>query len=84
MQIGFFCLLILLITKPLGIYITNIYAGKRTLLTPVLGPVERRIYRITGIDDSQEMRWTTYTVALLLFSLVSMLITYTLLRVQGG
>jgi K+-transporting ATPase ATPase A chain len=82
-QIGGFCLAILLITKPIGVYLTRVFMGERTLLTPALRPVERGVYRVAGVDESQEMRWTTYTVAMLLFSLVSMLATFAVLRLQG-
>ena len=75
MQIGIFCLLILLMTKPVGVYLFRVFAGQRTLLSPLLRPVERGIYRVTGVDPLAEMRWTTYSVALLLFSLVSLLST---------
>lgn len=84
LQIGTFCLIILLITKPLGIYLQRVFAGERTLLSPGLRPVERGFYRLAGVDETREMRWTTYTVATLLFSLVGMLATYSLLRVQSG
>src|SRR5262245_45082761 len=81
-QDAVYFILILAITKPIGAYMYRIFTGEKTLLTPVLKPVERGIYRITGVDESQEMRWTTYTVAMLLFSAVGMLITYFVLRLQ--
>ncbi len=84
LQIGIYCLLILLLTKPVGVYLFRVFAGERTLLSPVLQPVERGMYRVTGVDAQVEMRWTTYSVALLLFSLVSLVCTYLVLRLQGG
>jgi K+-transporting ATPase ATPase A chain len=84
LQIGIYFLLILLITKPMGVYLHRVFAGERTPLSPALRPVERGFYRLAGIDEAKEMRWTTYTVALLLFSLVGMLATFLVLRVQSG
>ena len=83
LQILFFFALILLVTKPLGVFITHVFNRERTFLDPVLGPTERLIYRLTRVDAAREMRWTEYAVAMLLFSLVSMLVLYLLQRVQG-
>jgi len=83
LQIVFFLALILLVTKPLGLYMARVFSGERTFLDPVLGPIERLIYRLTRVDASREMRWTEYAVAMLLFSLVSMLVLYVLQRIQG-
>jgi K+-transporting ATPase ATPase A chain len=77
-------LIILLVTKPVGLYMYRVFGGERTFLSPALRPVERGFYRITGVDETKEMRWTTYTVAMLLFSLVGLLATYLILRVQHG
>jgi len=81
-QIGFFLLVIFLITKPLGLFLARVFSGQRTFLDPVLRPIERLIYRLTGIDEKHEMRWTEYAVAMLLFSGVSMALLYVLERVQ--
>jgi K+-transporting ATPase ATPase A chain len=81
-QIGFFLLVIFLITKPLGVFLARVFSGQRTFLDPVLRPIERIIYRLTGIDEKHEMRWTEYAVAMLLFSGVSMALLYVLERVQ--
>jgi len=83
LQIVFFLALILLVTKPLGLFMAHVFNRERTFLDPVLGPVERLIYKLTRVDASREMRWTEYAVAMLLFSLVSMLVLYLLQRVQG-
>ncbi len=83
LQILFFFALILAVTKPLGIFITRVFNRERTLLDPVLRPVERLIYRLTGVDETHEMRWTEYSVAMLLFSVVSMLVLYLMQRLQG-
>jgi len=83
LQIVFFLALILLVTKPLGIFITKVFNQERTFLDPVLRPLERLIYRLTRVDANREMRWTEYAVAMLLFSAVSMLVLYALQRLQG-
>ena len=83
LQIFFFFALILLVTKPIGLFMTHVFTRERTFLEPVLGPVERLIYRLTRVDAAHEMRWTEYAVAMLLFSLVSMLVLYLLQRLQG-
>ena len=82
LQIGVFLLAILAVTPPLGRYMARVFARERTSLDPVLRPVERLIYRSTGVDETREMRWTEYAVALLLFSVVSMLVLYVMQRVQ--
>jgi len=83
LQIVFFLALILLVTKPLGLLMSRVFNGERTFLDPVLGPIERLIYKLTRVDARREMKWTEYAVAMLLFSAVSMLVLYLLQRVQG-
>jgi K+-transporting ATPase ATPase A chain len=70
------------ITKPLGIFMTRVFNGEKTFLDPILRPIERLVYRITGVDKDHEMRWTEYTVAMLLFSGVSMVLLYLMQRTQ--
>jgi potassium-transporting ATPase potassium-binding subunit len=81
-QIGFFLLVIFLITKPLGVFLVRVFSGEKTFLDSVLRPIERLIYRLTGIDEKHEMRWTEYAVAMLLFSGVSMAVLYLIERMQ--
>jgi K+-transporting ATPase ATPase A chain len=81
-QIGMFLLVIFLIAKPLGIYMTRVFSGEKTFLDPLARPVERLLYRLTGVDDTQEMPWTEYAISMLLFSAVSMLLLYLFQRVQ--
>lgn len=83
LQIAIFFAFLLLVTKPLGAYMARVYQGERTWLDPVLRPLERLIYRVTGVDERREMRWTEYAWSVLLFSAVSMLVLYLLQRVQG-
>ena len=81
-QIGFFLLVIFLITKPLGMFLMRVFSGKKTFLDLILRPVERLIYRLAGIDEKHEMRWTEYAVAMLLFSGASMALLYLIERTQ--
>ncbi|MGA7622721.1 MAG: potassium-transporting ATPase subunit KdpA [Candidatus Acidiferrales bacterium] len=81
-QIIFFIAVILLITKPLGIFMTRVFGGEKTFLDPLLRPVERLVYRLTGVDKKHEMRWTEYAIAMLLFSGVSMALLYLIERTQ--
>jgi len=83
LQIAVYVLLILAVTKPLGIYMARVFAGERTFLTPVLARVERGFYALAGVDARREQHWTTYSFALLLFSIVSFLAVYGLQRLQG-
>src|SRR5579859_6482983 len=82
LQIGLFFVVLLAVTKPLGVFMARVFGGEKTFLDPVLRPVERLIYRLSGIDDKREMEWKEYTVAMLLFSFVSMLALYLSERVQ--
>src|ERR1700704_4480126 len=81
-QILLFLAAILAVTMPLGRFMTRVFNRERTWLDPVLRPVERLIYRSTGVDEAREMRWTEYAASILLFSVVSMLVLYLLQRVQ--
>ncbi len=81
-QIGVFLALILAITKPLGAYMAKVFSRERTFFDPVVRPIERLLYRVTGVDEEHEMRWTEYAFAMLLFSGASMLLLYLIERVQ--
>ncbi len=82
LQILVYLLLLLAVTKPIGMFMTHVFNGKRTFLHPVLRPIERLIYRLTGVNEEREMRWTEYAAAMLLYSVVSMLVLYALQRLQ--
>ena len=82
-QILLFLGIILAITKPIGFFLARVFSGERTVLDPLLRPVERLIYRLTAVDDQQEMKWTEYGIAVLLFSAVSMLLLYVMMRLQS-
>ena len=81
-QIFFFLLVIFLLTKPLGVFMTRVFSHERTFLDPVLRPVEKLIYRLIRIDENHEMRWTEYTISMLWFSGASMLLLYLIERTQ--
>ncbi len=82
LQIIVFFGVVLVITKPLGIYMARVFEKERTFADPLFNPIERLLYRITGIDEAHEMRWTEYSIAMLLFSAVTMLLTYAIERLQ--
>jgi K+-transporting ATPase ATPase A chain len=83
LQILFFFVIILLVTKPLGIFMAHVFNREKTFLDPVLRPLERLIYKLTGVNEEREMRWTEYAATMLLFSAVSMLVLYLIQRLQG-
>jgi K+-transporting ATPase ATPase A chain len=86
LQLVLYLAALLAVTKPLGVYMARVFSregGEKTFLDPVVRPVERRIYRLCRIDPDLEQTWKSYTVAMLAFSLVSMLVLYLLERCQG-
>ena len=83
LQICFYFLVILVLTKPMGLFMARLFDGKRTFLHPVLRPLERFCYRVVGVNESTEQRWTQYTASLLAFSIFSFLFVYAFQRLQG-
>src|SRR6185369_11769789 len=83
LQIAVFFLLVLAVTKPLGIFMARVFSREETFMDPVLRPIERLIYRATRVDENREMKWTEYAIAMLLFSAVSMVLLYLMQRFQG-
>jgi K+-transporting ATPase ATPase A chain len=81
-QIGLFLLVIFALAKPLGVFMARVFSGEKTFLDPVMRPVERLLYRLTGVDETKEMPWTEYAIAMLLFSVVSMVLLYLIQRMQ--
>jgi K+-transporting ATPase ATPase A chain len=81
-QIALFSGIVILITRPFGGYMTRVFAGERTFLSPVLRPVERAVYWCCGVDEKEEQHWLTYAVAMLFFSIVGFLTLYALQRLQ--
>jgi|SRR3984893_16340248 len=83
LQILLFLAVVFAVTKPLGIFMARVFSREKTFMDPVLRPLERLLYRVTGVDENHEMRWTEYASAMLLFSLVSMVVLYLMQRLQG-
>jgi potassium-transporting ATPase potassium-binding subunit len=81
-QIGLYVLVLFLITKPIGIFLARIFERQKTFLDPLLRPVERLVYRLCGVDENKEMRWTEYGSTMLFFSAVSLILLYLLERLQ--
>jgi len=81
-QIFLFLLVIFALAKPLGVYMARVFSGEKTFFDAVARPVERLLYRLTGVDETREMPWTEYAASMLLFSGVSMLVLYLIQRVQ--
>lgn len=82
-QILLFCAIIIALTPVVGGYMTRVFAGERTLLSPVLRPIEVALYRLGGVDEKQEQHWLTYTAAMLLFHVGGFILLYALIRLQG-
>ena len=83
LQISLLFLAVLLVIKPLGLYMARVFSGERTLLSPVLGRLERDLYRVGGINPEKEQSWLGYTLAMLAFSLAGFLALYAMLRLQA-
>jgi K+-transporting ATPase ATPase A chain len=83
-QIVLYCAIVVALVKPLGWYMTRVFDGERTFLSPVLRPVEVGLYAIGGVDEKQEQHWLTYTVAMLLFHIAGFLVLYLLMRFQAA
>ena len=83
-EIALFTALVGLLTRPLGGYLARVYAGERTLLQPLIGPIEATIYRIAGTDPALEQSWYRYAVSLLVFHAFGIIALYGLLRLQSG
>src|SRR5438132_7580496 len=83
LEIAIYLALRLAVRRPLGIFVACVFSREHTFLDLVLRPVERLLYRLTGLDEDHEMRWTEYAFAMLLFSVVSMVVLYVQQRVQG-
>jgi K+-transporting ATPase ATPase A chain len=82
LQIAIFSIVIIALTRPFGGYMTRVFNGERVFLTPVLRPIERLIYRISGVREDAEQSWIGYGVGMLLFSLAGAVLLYAILRLQ--
>jgi K+-transporting ATPase ATPase A chain len=83
-QILIFCGIVILLIKPLGAYMTRVFSGERTPLSPLFVPIERGLYRLSGTSEKEEQHWTSYVFALLLFNLAGFAVLYALQRFQGA
>ena len=83
LQIALYFVILTAFVVPLGRFMAKVFEGERTFLTPVFGPVERGLYRISGVDETREQTWITYTLAMLLFNAAGFLCVYALMRLQG-
>ncbi|MDH2310944.1 potassium-transporting ATPase subunit KdpA [Methylobacterium brachiatum] len=83
MQIALYCAVVLALVKPLGLYMTRVFNGERTPLSPILAPVERAFYRVAGIDARQEQHWLAYAGGVILFHLLGFALLYAILRLQA-
>jgi potassium-transporting ATPase potassium-binding subunit len=83
LQILVFFGLILLVTKPVGLFLSRLFQGQRTFLHPVLRPLEVLVYTLCGVREDQEQRWTQYVASLLSFSIMSFVFVYAFQRLQG-
>ena len=83
LQIGAVLIAVLLLVKPLGLYIARVFSGQRTWLTPVLSPIERGFYAIAGVRPDKEQGWLAYTLGVLLFSVSGFILLYAILRLQN-
>src|SRR5579871_5998781 len=82
LQVVIFLAIVLLLTKPVGLYLYKVFNGERTWLSPVFVPVERFFYRLSGIHEDDEQKWTGYMISVLIFSVVGMLLLYAFERTQ--
>ncbi len=83
LQIMIYLVVLILLVKPLGAFMARVYQGERTFLDRFLGPVERLVYRLAGVDPSQEMNWKVYAAAMLMFNIAGLLVVYALQRLQA-
>src|SRR5438128_3746424 len=82
LQVLIFLVIVLLLTKPVGLYMYKVFNGERTWLSPAFVPVERLFYRLSGVNPEEEQKWTGYMIAVLIFSVVGMLLLYAFERTQ--
>lgn len=82
LQVAIFLVIVLLLTKPIGLYMTKVFNGDRTWLSPVCVPIERLFYKLSGVNPEEEQKWTGYVISVLIFSVVGMLLLYAIERTQ--
>jgi potassium-transporting ATPase potassium-binding subunit len=82
-QIALYSVVIIALTKPVGLYLTRVFSGERTFLSPILRPVERAIYAVCGVNEAEEQHWVTYAIAMAFFSAAGFVVLYAVQRLQG-
>ena len=82
-QIALYCVILIALTKPFGGYLARVFNGERTVLSPVLGWLERGVYRLSGVDPAEEQHWLTYGLAMFAFTVAGFLVLYAIQRLQG-
>src|SRR5215510_14876689 len=82
-QIAVYCAIVVALVKPVGGFMTRVFAGERTWLRPIFRPIEQALYGIAGVDEKEDQHWTTYAVSMLLFNAAGFLLLYLIQRVQG-
>jgi potassium-transporting ATPase potassium-binding subunit len=82
-QIIFYMVVLIAIARPLGSFMARVYQGERTFIDPVMRPIEKLIYRLSGVHPDEEMNWKVYAIAMLLFNVIGLLVVYALQRLQG-
>jgi K+-transporting ATPase ATPase A chain len=83
LQIALYCVLLVLITPPLGAYMTRVFAGQRTPLSPMIRPIEKGLYKLSGVNENEEQHWVTYAIAMLAFTFAGFVVLYALQRLQN-
>src|SRR5579875_2580881 len=84
LQIAVYFIVVLALTKPMGVFMARLFQGERTFLHPLLRPLERLTYKLIGVREDSEQRWTQYAASLIAFSAVSFLFVYVIQRLQGA
>src|SRR5574341_220191 len=83
MNLLYIVVVLIALVKPLGAFMARVYQGEHTFLDRIVGPIERLIYRASGVRPDQEMNWKTYAIAMLIFNIAGLIVVYMLQRVQG-
>ena len=83
LQLILYLVILLALAKPLGSYMARVYQGEHTFLDRVLDPVERFVYRFSGVKPDKDMNWKTYAIAMTVFNVLGLIVAYALQRLQG-
>src|SRR5262245_33793587 len=83
LQLILYLVILIALAKPLGSYMARVYQGEHTFLDGLLSPVERFIYRLSGVNADEDMNWKTYAIAVMVFNVLGLIVVYLLQRLQG-